>query len=109
MALPVIIRQPRSAAVEANDVAVFDCTARSYGTASITWKRIKSQLPITANVTVTKSLNEITSILRIENTIGYYKGYYYCVIENIVGQVNSSFAYLYVTGICIHRHVHYIV
>ena len=98
MALPVIKKQPKSTVVEANSVAIFDCTARSYGTASVTWKRMKSQLPATANVTVTKSLNEITSVLRIEKIIGYYEGYYYCVIENIVGQVSSSLAFCNVEG-----------
>ena len=98
MALPVIKKQPKSTVVEVNSIAIFDCTARSYGTASITWKRMKSQLPITTNVTVTKSLNEISSFLRIEKTIGYYEGYYYCVIENSVGQVNSSLAYCNVEG-----------
>ena len=96
--LPVILKQPKSVVVEANHVATFECTARSYGVVSIAWKSLNSEMPITANVAVTKSLNEITSILRIDRTIGYYEGYYYCVIENSVGQVNSSFAYCNVTG-----------
>ena len=97
--LPVITKQPKSFVVEANQIATFDCTARSYGDVSVTWKRLNFELPLTANVVVTKSVNEITSILRIEKTIGYYEGYYYCVIENSIGQVNSSFAYCNVTGI----------
>ena len=98
VALPTIIKQPSSTIVEANNVATFECSARSYGTPSITWKRFKSELPVTATVTVTKSLNEIASVLRIEKTIGYYEGYYYCVIENSVGQVNSSLAFCKITG-----------
>ena len=96
--LPEITSHPESVVVEANDVAIFECSAQSYETASITWKRLESELPITVNITVTESLNKITSSLRIEKTIGYYEGYYYCIIENIVGQVNSSFAYCSVTG-----------
>ena len=96
--LPKITSHPESVIVEANDVATFECSAQSYGSASITWKRLESELPITVNITVTESLNIIISSLRIEKTIGYYEGYYYCVIENIVGQVNSSFAYCNVTG-----------
>lgn len=104
MSLPVIEKQPKTTVVEANSVAIFDCTARSYGTASITWKKLKSQLPVTANVTVTKLLNEITSVLRIEKTIGYYEGYYYCVIENSVGQVQSLLAHCNVEGNYIHTY-----
>ena len=93
----MITRQPSSTVVQAFGIASFQCTARSYGVASITWKRLNSKLPITADITVTKSLNEITSVLRLES-IGYYKGYYYCVIENSVGIVNSTFAYFDITG-----------
>ena len=73
-------------------LSTFECSARSYGVASIAWKRLKYKLPLTATITVTKSLNEITSVLQIEKTIGYYEGYYYCVIENNAGKVNSSLA-----------------
>ena len=96
--LPTITRQPSSTVVEVNNIATFECSVRSYGTASITWKKLKSKLPATANAVVTKSLNQITSVLRIEKTIGYYEGYYYCISENSVGQVNSSFAYCKITG-----------
>ena len=97
--LPVIVKQPRSTVVEIYNVAVFECTVRSYGSVSVSWGRQNSKLPITANVsTVTKSLNEVKIILRIEKCIGYYKGYYYCVIENIAGTVNSTFAYCNITG-----------
>ena len=99
MSLPVIVKQPRSTVAKIYNVAIFECTVRSYGSVSITWRRRNSNLPVTANVsTVTKSLNEIKSILRIEKSIGYYKGYYYCVIENIAGTVSSTFAYCNITG-----------
>lgn len=98
MTLPIITRQPRSNMVEAGNVVTFVCSAISYGNASIIWKQIASKLPVTSKVTVTKSLNEITSVLRIEKTIEYYTGYYYCIVENSVGQVNSTFAYCNITG-----------
>ena len=98
MALPTIIRQPRSTVTEVYDDAVFECIARSYGNFNITWRRLNSELPSTANVTFIESLNEIRSVLRIQKSIGYYKGYYYCVIRNIAGIVNSSVAYCNITG-----------
>ena len=101
MALPTITRQPRSAVTEVYDDVIFECMARSYGNVSITWRRLNSDLPKIANITRFESLNEIRSVLRIQKSIGYYKGYYYCVIENIAGMVNSSFAYCNITGMYI--------
>ena len=98
MALPKIIHQPSSTVTKVYDAATFECMARSYGIVSISWQRLNSELPVTANITVTKSLNEIKSVLRIEKSIGYYKGYYYCVIENKAGIVNSTVVYCNVTG-----------
>ena len=97
--MPKIIQQPRSTVTEVYDVATFECMARSYGIVSINWQRLNSELPVTANVTVTKSLNDIKSVLRIEKSIGYYKGYYYCIVENKAGIVKSRVAYCNVTGI----------
>ena len=85
--------------VEAGDAAVFECTASSYGATSVTWKKMNGQLPATANVTITRSPTKITSVLKIDRTIKYYEGYYYCIIENSVGQVQSSSAHCKVTGI----------
>ena len=98
MALPIIVRQPRSAAVEIYGVATFECIARSYGSASVTWRRLNSELPVTADVKNTKSSRGVRSILRIERSIGYYKGYYFCVITNTVGMISSRFAYFNITG-----------
>ena len=98
MGLPVIVKQPRSTVAEIYNVAVFECTVRSYGSVSIVWRRRNSNVPVIASVSTTKSLNEVKSTLRIEKSIGYYKGYYYCVIENIAGTVSSKFAYCNITG-----------
>ena len=96
--LPIILKHPRSTVAEIYNVAIFECTVRSYGSLSITWRRQNSNLPVTANISTTKSVNEVKSTLRIEKSIGYYKGYYYCVIENIAGTVYSTFAYYNITG-----------
>ena len=96
--LPKIVRQPRSTLVEIYGVAKFSCTIKSYGSFSVTWRRQNSDLPVTADVSTTRSVNETKSILRITKSIGYYKGYYYCVITNKVGTVISRYAYCNVTG-----------
>ena len=75
----------------------FTCTARSYGVVSLTWKKLNSKLPVNADISISKSVNEITSVLRLDS-VGYYKGYYYCVAENSAGKVNSTFAYFNVTS-----------
>ena len=103
-----MITQPKPTTVHVYDTATFQCTGRSYGKVTITWKRLMSELPVTASVNVTKiSVNEVTSVLKIDKSIGYYKGNYYCVIENDVGKVNSTLAYCDVTGIVVnHYHGH---
>ena len=97
VALPVVAKQPSSTVVPVFSIGSFECTARSYGAISITWKRLNTELPESVNVTESKSLNELTSMLRLEN-VRYYKGYYYCVIENSVGIVNSTFALYDISG-----------
>ena len=97
MALPVITRQPNSVIAQVFSIVSFECTTRSYGVASITWKKFNFELPVTANITTSKSLNELTSILRLQS-VGYYKGHYYCVIENSAGIVNSTFAQYDISG-----------
>lgn len=97
VALPVITRQPRSTVVQVYSIASFECTARSYGAISISWKRLNAELPVTAKITVSKSLNEITSVVKLES-IQYYEGYYYCIIENGAGTVQSKFAHYQILG-----------
>ena len=55
-------------------------------------------MPVTAEVTEIKSLNGISSILKITKTVGYYSGLYYCIAENKVGNVTSQTANLHVQG-----------
>ena len=104
LSLPVITRQPRSTTVRVFSTGSFTCTARSYGAVSLTWKKLNSELPVTADITVSRRLNEIISVLRLES-VGYYKGYYYCVVENSAGTVNSTFAHFDVIGMYIAKYV----
>ena len=97
MALPEITRQPSSIVVPVFSTGSFECTASSYGTVSTTWRRLNSELPESINITESQSLNELTSVLRLEN-VGYYKGFYYCEIENSAGIVNSTFAHYDISG-----------
>ena len=75
----------------------FKCTVHGFGALKIAWERDKYIMPITAEVTEEKSLNKITSILKIIKTAGYYSGQYRCVAKNEVGEVSQT-AYLCVQG-----------
>ena len=77
----------------------FKCTARGFGKIKMVWKRVNHNMPETAVITEQKFLNEITSILKITKTVGYYSGQYYCVAEsNEAGKSASQPANLYVQG-----------
>ena len=77
----------------------FNCTARGFGLLEIIWKRIRHAIPVTAEITQVKSLNEITSVIKISTTVGYYSGQYYCIAKNEVGETISRIANLNVIGI----------
>ena len=77
----------------------FKCTAQGFGKLKIVWKRVKHNMPVTAEVTEIKTLNKITSILKFTTTIGFYGGQYYCVAESEVGEAPSRIANLYIQGI----------
>ena len=55
-------------------------------------------MPVTVEITEQKSLNEISSIFKITKTVGYYRGWYYCVAVNEAGKVISQSAKLHVQG-----------
>ena len=76
----------------------FKCTAQGFGKLKIVWKRVKHNMPVTAEITEEKTLNKITSILKFTKTIGYYSGQYYCVAEGKVGEVASQTASLHIQG-----------
>lgn len=101
MDVPEIVKQPQPVAVDVRDRApiLIDCIIRSYGDVNITWKKLNSSLPHPAVVdTKMISVNEIRSVLRIPNIIGYYKGYYYATINNSAGAINSTRVYLNVSS-----------
>ena len=76
----------------------FKCIAHGYGDIKIMWRRNKYNVPATAEVTEEKSLNKISSILKVTKTVGYYSGQYYCIAENEAGKVFSQTANLHVQG-----------
>ena len=96
--MPTILEQPNNMTINFYKLVSFRCTAQGFGVLKIVWKRVKHKMPVTAKVTEEKSLNKITSILKIAKTAVYYSGQYYCVAENQVGKVNSWTAKLHVQG-----------
>ena len=97
VSLPRITRQPDDVNVTTLcNSASFVCTARSYGLIKVVWKRVTYTLPVTADVTEEKSLNELSSTLTISEIVGYYSGQYYCIVENEAGKVTSQIVNLHV-------------
>ena len=93
---PSITHQPDDVNVTVYKSASFSCVAHGFGLIQIVWKRVNYGLPITADVTEEKSLNGLSSTLKIINIVGYYSGQYYCVAENEVGKITSQTANLHV-------------
>ena len=98
MSLPTISEQPSDMNITVYKSVSFKCTAIGFQLLNIVWKRVEDNMPITAVVTENKSLNSISSILRITEVVGYYSGQYYCIVENEVGKVTSQTANLLVQG-----------
>ena len=97
--MPKITKQPNNKNISTNESVSFKCTVCGFGVLRIVWKRVKhDMIPVTAEVTENKSLNNITSILKFTKTAGYYAGQYYSVGENEVGEVVSQIANLHVQG-----------
>ena len=96
--LPIISEQPKDMNIGLYESVSFKCTAHGFGTMKLVWKRVEHNMPITAVVTEEKLLNEISSVLEITKTVGYYSGKYYCVAENEIGPVVSQTANLNVQG-----------
>ena len=98
VSLPTISEHPNDMNITVHDSALFKCTAYGFGVTNIVWRRVKYNMPITAEVTEGRSLNHISSILKITEVIGYYSGQYYCIAENECGKVVSRSTSLYVKG-----------
>ena len=96
--MPIISEQPNDMNINVYEPISFKCTAHCFKIIKVVWKRVKHNMPITTEVTEIKSLNEISSILKITNSIGHYSGQYYCVVESELGKTVSQIANLIVQG-----------
>ena len=93
--------QPVSISTTVCSTVQFICTARGFQLIHVVWKKDgSSKLPRTAVITPSSSLdmNDITTTLQINETIGYYSGWYTCVARNSAGIVSSYNAILHVKG-----------
>ena len=98
MTLPKVSIDPNSSLVDTCSEAVFKCTVNGFGKINVTWRKVDDEFPETADVITTDLLNQRISTLTIRKMVWYFKGIYYCVASNSAGEVNSSLAYLNVTG-----------
>ena len=98
MSLPKITEQPNNMTIDIFKSVSLNCTARGFGLSEIIWKRIRYAIPVIAETTSIISVNEITSVLKITNTVGYYSGKYYCIAKNKAGETISQIATLNVIG-----------
>jgi len=97
---PELTEGPNSTLADIFSSVTFKCKAKSYGDIQIYWKKDGSlKLPASATITTTWSHDEILSVLEINNIINYYKGSYYCVVKNEIGEIISHQAKLNVKGI----------
>ena len=95
----MIIAQPNSVTINAFESVIMECSFQSYGFVSIEWKKDERySFPETASESILRNNNIVTSKLQINRAVGYYRGGYYCVAENIAGRVSSMIAELDVTG-----------
>ena len=92
------MKHPKSVKVDFYKAVTFVCTVQAFGYIQVTWKKVGSNLPVTATVNNTVSINEVTSVLTITGVSGYYKGLYYCIAKNGAGVTVSKHALLRVTG-----------
>jgi len=96
---PQIIQHPTDQTAEVYTSASFECKAKRYGNVEIHWQRDGTlRLPASTSVTTNMSYELITSTLKIDKIISFYKGGYYCLVKNEIGVAKSSFAYLNVSG-----------
>jgi len=99
----VITKHPLNIITDIYTTAQFECKAKALGNAEVIWKRVGSNLPITAKITINIKSDEITSILNIIRISEYYEGRYYCIIKNNAGDVTSNQAHLHVNGMYAYR------
>ena len=105
---PEVIEHPKHVSGDIYTSVTFQCKAKLYGNVQIQWKKLRSSKLPEASTTITRrSRDGVTSILKIDKIIHHYKGYYYCVVKNEIGEVNTSLAQLHVDGtFCTKRSIH---
>ena len=97
--LPAFLKDPGPATVNISANVTFSCTAKGFNITDLVWRKVgSSRLPLTATNKTKWSSNEVTSILTITKTAGYYRGKYYCVATNNAGETPSNQAQLLVQG-----------
>ena len=97
--LPAFLKHPGAVKVNIFTNITFSCTAKGFNITDLVWRKVgSSRLPLTATTITEWSLNEVTSILTITETAGYYTGKYYCTATNKAGEKSSDQAKLLVQG-----------
>ena len=97
--LPAFLKHPGAAKVNIFTNITFSCTAKGFNITDLVWRKVgSSRLPSTATTITEWSSNEVTSILTITETAGYYTGKYYCTATNKAGETSSNQAVLSVQG-----------
>ena len=100
---PEVTEHPNHISVDILASVTFQCKAKLSGNIQIYWKKLNSvKLPQTATVTTNRSQDGVTSVLKIDKIIHHYKGYYYCIVKNEIGEINSSMAELHVDGMYVY-------
>ena len=95
----MFLKDPVSATANISTNVTLSCTAKGFNITELIWRKGgSSRLPLTATNKTKWSSNEVTSILTITKTAGYYRGKYYCVATNNAGEASSNQAQLLVQG-----------
>ena len=91
VSLPVILKYPEHVNVTFYEVAEFQCIVSGYHV-NVTWLKPGSNLPRTYEVTKSGDEHNMTSVLKINNIIGYYAGNYCCNAVTKAGSVSACAA-----------------
>ena len=101
---PVITKHPEDKRVPQGTTVTFNCEATSYGATTYLWKHVDGGDPDLGRATGVTS-----NILTISNPVPDDTGIYVCITSNKDGQTVSEEAVLNVIGMCILKHLFYIV
>ena len=104
---PEITEHPKSIRADISASISFQCTANPYGNIQIQWKKVgSSKLPKSATTFTNRTQDGVISTLKFKNVIHPYMGYYYCVVKNEIGEVNSSVVQLHINSKSYERSMH---